>query len=170
MQVTITKKQFNALKPADKDWFSVSFIPQVDVSGGAFASRDVLFNPIELANIFPESGRMKLVQATVWDYADQGFGISLELFGAGHTTLGSVNAAISVADDALRGLKYRGTVTVANTDQADYINSRGITVPCSLYLEAVGRSRSLWVAGIAGGAGTYTAKSWEFTLTFVPGA
>jgi hypothetical protein len=169
MTVRLTKKQFDALKPADKDWYPISFAPVVDVSGGAFASGDVLFNPTEIPNAFPPSGKMKLIQTTAWDYADQGFGITLDFFAGGHAVVGTVNAAISAADDALRGLKYIGTQPIANTDQRDYINSRGITVPSELYLTAAGTSRSLFVVGIAGGAGTYLARSWEFGFIFVPG-
>jgi len=122
----------------------------------AYASGDVLADTQEIASAMPANGGVGIVESIiVLDESDQAQGFDL-LFIEDSTSIGTENAALNIADAAAR--KILGLVSIAAGDYADLVNSRIATkTSVGLIVKAPSSSRSIYVAAISRGTGTYAA-------------
>lgn len=122
----------------------------------AYADGDVLADTQEVASAVPAKGGRAIVESiTVLDEDDQGQAFDL-LFMEDDTSIGTENAALNIADASAR--KILGLVSIASGDYADLINSQmAIKTNVGLVVKALSTSRSLYVAAVSRGTGTYTA-------------
>jgi hypothetical protein len=131
----------------------------------AYADGDVLFDTQEIANAVRNNGDTCILQSVhVLDKADQGVDFELVFLNAA-TSLGTENAAISIADADAEDIIGHFAFT---NDYVDLINSQircegGIGLP----LKAGAATTSLYVAGISKGTGTYGASDILITFGFL---
>jgi hypothetical protein len=127
-----------------------------------YAEGDILSNPVEIANFFTETGGTRILQSVVaLDEDDQGFGFDL-IFLDANNSLGTINAAPSIADVDARAID--GRVALSSADFYDLGGLR-IATRAGIGLPLKGNaSTSIWVAAISRGAGTYTASGIRLKL------
>ena len=132
----------------------------------AYASGDVLAETQEIANAVPTpGGATALHSLMVIDKDDQGQGLDLVFFSA-DVSLGAENAAVSISDaDAVAIL---GIVSVAASDFIDLGGCRVASIKSiGLALRAADASRSIYVAAISRGTGTYSAAGLVLRFGFI---
>lgn len=143
----------------------ITITPTLDTN--AYADGDVLFAPTEVKEAAQAAGGVTMLQSvTAIDASDQGAAFDLLFFNGASVSLGSLNAACSISDaDALF---HMGRVQILSSD---YYDLGGCRVAG---LNAIGRimlplptSRSLYVAGISRGTGTYAASALTLRFGFV---
>ena len=131
----------------------------------AYADGDVLFDTQEIASAVRNSGDSCTLQSIhILDKDDQGIDFELVFFNAA-TSLGTENAAISIADADAEDIIGHFAFT---NDYVDLINSQirsegGI----GLELKAGAATTSLYVAGISKGVGTYSASGILISFGFL---
>jgi hypothetical protein len=123
----------------------------------AYASGDVLAATQELATAVPSNGGHALLHSVVvTDKDDQGQAMDI-VFMRTNVSLGTENAAVSIADNDAD--EILGIVPVSAADFVDLGGVRVATIPgIGLTLEAGASSTSIYVGAISRGAGTYTAS------------
>jgi hypothetical protein len=123
----------------------------------AYATGDVLAATQELASAVPSNGGHALLHSiVVTDKDDQGQAMDI-VFMRTNVSLGTENAAVSIADNDAD--EILGIVPVAAADFIDLGGVRVATIPgIGLTLEAGASSTSIYVGAISRGAGTYTAS------------
>lgn len=142
----------------------VGATPIMDTS--AYASADLLFDPIELVSAFRVPGGNAIIDSvTILDEDDQGVGMTL-VFTTAATTFGTLNSAPNISDTNLRNAV--GHVAVV---AGDYIDVGGAKLACvkniGLPVKAASGATSLYVAGVnAAGAPTFTASGLKFKIGF----
>lgn len=131
-----------------------------------YASGDVLSDTAEVAKAAAvNGGRVRLVSAVVIDEDDQGIALDLVFFST-NVSLGTKNAAVSIADADVRNVL--GHLVIAAGDYVDLINSRVATRSgLDLVLEAVAGSRSVYVSAVTRGTPTHTAAGLRLRLGLV---
>ena len=139
----------------------VTLTASLDTS--AYADGDVLFDTQELTNAVRTSGGVVILQSiTVLDKDDQGAEMDLVFLDA-NTSLGTENAAVTIADADAEDIL--GIVNVST--YTDLVNSQIATVTgIGLEMKA-DASTSLWVAGITRGTPTYTAAGLIIKFAFL---
>lgn len=122
----------------------------------AYASGDVLAATQELIGAVPTPGGHALLHSLVVnDKDDQGQALDL-VFLRSNVSIGTENAAVSIADNDAD--EVLGIVSVAVSDFQDLGGCRIATVPSiGIVLEAASSSTSIYIAAISKGIGTYTA-------------
>jgi hypothetical protein len=142
----------------------ITFTPVLETS--ILADNDVFFVPIEVPQVFNKNLPRVLQSVIVLDKDDQNVDFDLVFFNAS-TTLGTLNAAVSITDTAAENI-IGYVKMVASTDANDLIGSMlyaksGI----GLVMEGLG-SASLWVGGVVrSGTPTFTASGMKIKLGFV---
>lgn len=132
----------------------------------AYAVGDVLAATQEIVNAVPSTGGATALHSLlVLDKDDLGLGLDLVFLDA-NVSIGTENAAVSITDaDAARIL---GVVPVAAGDFVDLGGCRVATLKgIGLALRADIASRSIYVAAISRGTGTYTAAGISLRLGFI---
>ena len=137
-----------------RDWISEC---EVAVDTAVHAAGDVLFLATELTYVTEPNGTSIVESITVTDYDDQGIAFDI-LFLRLPIVIGTLNAPAAFADNLAPNIL--GVVPVAATDSSDVGNSQVATVR-NVGLSVRSSSpdpnhqTSVWIAGIARGAGTY---------------
>ena len=131
----------------------------------AYADGDVLAATQEITHVFDEVGGKGAWQsAVVIDSDDQGAAFDIWLLSS-NVSIGTENAAVSVSD--ANAAYLLGTVSV---EAGDYYDAGGVQVAVKKDLEtpvqAAADSRSLFVACVSRGTGTYTASGVVLRLGF----
>lgn len=147
------------LGPVQRD-----ILPVLDTN--AYGDGDVLFAPVEISDITPGARVPILLQSVfVVDESDQGAAFDLHFYRS-RVTLGSLNGAPSITDADQRA--YQGRVQIASGDYYDMGGSKVADLAnIGKLLASDENSRSLWVAGISRGAGTYAASGLRLRLGFL---
>lgn len=134
---------------------SFNVTPPMD-TGGAYATGDLLFNPIELSNVFALAAATGfLVTLNIIDKDDQGGIMDLVFFSAAPAS-GTLNAACPWSD-----AEMLNQVAAVSIVAADYIDVGGAKTACralALQVRAAASQTSLWMAGISRDSKTYTAS------------
>lgn len=137
-------------------WFDVT--ATVDIAG-AYASGDLLFDPLELEDFFTPLQQTSLVQSLhVLDEGDQAAALDL-LFVTADTSWGTINNAASPTDVIARTIT--GALSVAASDYIDLANSQLAIPQFNPFLVAQQTTsvKSMWVVGISRGSPTYVAAT-----------
>lgn len=126
---------------------------------GAYASGDVLADTQELTDVFRTSGGTGIIHSIlVQDDDDQAQALDIIILDA-NTTIGTENSAVTMADND----DILGSVEVATSDYVDMANSQH-ACKTNVGIVVKGIGRSLYVAAVSRGTGTYTASG--ITLRF----
>lgn len=122
----------------------------------AYISGDVLADTQAISNAFRVAdGRGIIRSIVILDEDDQGEALKL-VFMEDSTSIGTENAPLNIADAAAR--KILGIVEVAAGDYIDLINSQMVVkTGVDLAVKAASGTKSLYVAALSAGTGTYTA-------------
>lgn len=131
-----------------------------------YASGDVMAVTQAIANaVRIDGGQGRIDSITVIDEDDQGQAFDL-LFLSANNSIGTLNAAVSITDANARDIL--GLVSVGSSD---FIDLGGVRIAnlnnIGLVVEAAGGSRSIYVAAISRGTGTYTANGIRLRLGVV---
>lgn len=142
----------------------IPLTPTLDTS--QYDNGDILFQPTEIVGAVRSSGARALLQSVfAIGEDDQGQGFDL-LFFQSAVTFGTINAAPSISDSAARD--FQGRVQIQSSDFYDLGGVRVADVSqLGRLIQAASTTRSIWVAGISRGTGTYTAAGLKFRFGFV---
>jgi len=129
---------------------------ELTLDTAVYADGDLLCQPAELQNVCVENFPSFIYNALILDYDDQGGAIELLFFRSNPGHLGTVNAGISIGD--AQAEEIIGIVPVASGDWTD-IGSQQIADPQfnPIKVRPTDGGTSVWVAGMAGAASTYTS-------------
>lgn len=134
----------------------------------AYADGDVLAATQEITHVFDIDGGTGIWQsAVVIDKDDQGQAFDIWLLGD-DVSIGTENAAVSVSD--ANAAYLLGKVSIAS---GDYYDAGGVRVATKagsdlgFLVQAAADSRSLFVAAVSRGTGTYTASGIVLRLGFL---
>lgn len=132
----------------------------------AYATGDVLAATQEIADVVPSVGDATALHSLViLDKDDQGQGLDIVFLDA-NVPLGTENAAPSITD--ANAAHVLGIVSVAAADFVDLGGCRVATLSgIGLVLQPAADSRSVYVAAISRGTGTYTAAGIDLRLGFI---
>lgn len=132
----------------------------------AYADGDVLVVPQEITEVFEQAGQAKALHSIVLlDEDDQGQALDLLFFNA-DAALGTINEAVSISNADARNII--GAVEIATSEYIDLVNSQMVQKSAlGMVLKAASTSRSLWIAAISRGTGTYTASGIRLKLGFL---
>lgn len=128
----------------------------------AYAKDDVVFAPIEISDVvFSEGDTVLLESVKLIDGDELNKAIDL-IFLKSEVSIGAVNAAASVPS----GAEYLGTVKIAKTEYTD-LGAFSVAEKKNVneIFAAASDAKSLWVAGIAREAITYTSTSGLSLIT-----
>ncbi len=132
------------------------------MNAAANHANDVLADTQEIADAVRGSGGTGILQSIlVQDDDDNGGAIDIVILDT-NTTIGTENAAVSMADND----NILGTVNVLAADFVDMINSQHATKN-NLGIVVEGKSSSLWVAVVMRDAGTVTASGMTLRFGFL---
>lgn len=139
-------------------------LPTLDTS--AYGDGEVMFAPVEVKDITLWPLAPALLQSVqVIDESDQGVGFDL-LFFRTTVSMGSLNGAPSISDADAR--EFQGRVSIAASDFYDLGGVRVANLnSLGLLMKTADASKSLFVAGISRGAGTYAANGIRLRLGFL---
>lgn len=143
----------------------ISATPVMDTN--AYASADLLFDPIELVSAFRVPGGHAIIDSVTLLDEDDNTAAGLTLvFTTASTTFGTLNSAPNISDANLRNVV--GTVAVV---AGDWIDCGGAKVACvrniNLPVKAASGATSLYVAGVNGaGTPTFTASGLKLKIGF----
>lgn len=133
-----------------------------------YADGDVLAATQEVVHVFDVDGGTGIWQsAVVIDKDDQGAAFDIWILGD-NVAIGTENSAVSVSD--ANAAYLQGRVSVA---AGDYYDAGGVQVATKngsdlgYLVEAESDSRSLFVAAVSRGTGTYTASGIVLRLGFL---
>jgi hypothetical protein len=145
----------------------LSLVPTLSTAG-AYADGDVLFAPTEIPLAFPSlGGRLDLLSVSVLDEGAIGLAFDLVFF-TETVSMGSLLDPVSISDADARK-RTGGPVRIAALDYVALGSGSKLAGVGGLgiALQAAANSKSLWVAGIARGAGTFASTSaLRFELGF----
>lgn len=143
-----------------RDGKIVSLTPTLDA--GAYASGDVLFTPVELADVVLDTkGLAYLKTLIVQDMADQKQAIDLLFFQEDPGNIGAANAALAMSDAEFAS--FIGRVSIATGDYVSGNANAEATKFLEMLLAAQTKKRSIWVAGVCrSGTPTYGANGLTF--------
>lgn len=129
----------------------------------AYADNDVLADTQEISGAFRAAGGTITLQSiTVLDESDQGQALDLVFLDAA-VSIGTENGAVGVTDANARSIL--GRVSIGAGDFYDLVGSRVATLyGIGLVLQAQSTDRSLYVAAISRGTGTYAAAGIRLKL------
>ncbi len=134
----------------------------------AYADGDVLFDRQELANVCRHGRPAVLYSLQLIDEDDQGIAIDL-LFLRSDQSIGTENAAFSPSDAVAREILTE--VPILAADYNDYINNQQAIKQLSDTGMGVimqpSSGHSIYVAGVARGAGTFTASGVRLRVGFI---
>lgn len=145
----------------------LALTPTLDTN--IYADGDVLFDTVAISNAAaPSVEFMQVVSVNVLDEDDQGAAFDLVFLDA-LVSLGTVNAAVSVADANARSIL--GRIPIASGDYYDMGGCRIATVRLSgpLALKVAAGATTLYVAGVSRGTGTYTASGLKLKIGIIAG-
>jgi len=155
------KSVIDQTTPGTTDRVTVGGSDVIDVlptlyAAGAVSDGVVLFNPIAITNAARTSGGLLGLQSIeVLDEDDLGLAFDL-IFMDASSNLGTLGSAPNITDANAR--KIIGRVSIATGDYYDLGASRFASVHnVGLMMKSLA-GRDIYVAGIARGAGTYTAN------------
>lgn len=127
-------------------------------------------DPIISGNPQGRGSKSWLTGVAVLDEADQGAAFDI-LFLDSNVSIGTLNQAVTVTDANAR--QILGRLSVGSGDYYDLGDSRfaDVAPPLPMLLKAAAPTagqaiRSLWVAGVSRGTGTYAASSLKLKLRF----
>lgn len=145
-----------------RDGILIELTPTLDTN--AYADGDVLFEPVEIANVALDTkGLATLRTLVVQDMNDQKQAIDLLFFTEDPGDIGAANAALAMSDAEFA--PFIGHIRVA---AADYIsgNANAYATKALEFLAGTKvAKKSLWVAGICrGGTPTYAADGLTFKM------
>lgn len=139
----------------------VSISPTLDTS--AYHSGDVFFTTISLGNIARANDKaIAIRKVTVIDKADQAAADLTLFFFRTNVTFGAVGGAPSISDSDAANLA--GIIKIAT---ADWIDLGGVGVAykeCDMLCLPTSGARTLFVAAITGGTGTYGASDLTINI------
>jgi len=137
--------------------------PVLDTS--AYATGDVLFNPIAIASALKTAGGAgELTSLALLDEDNQGIALDLVFMDTANN-LGTINAAVSISAANARAIL--GIVSIAASDYVALVGSKIATkLNLGLILRTVASSTELYVAGITRGAPTHTVSGIKLKLGF----
>lgn len=139
----------------DVGTFTVTFT----VDTAIYASGDVVANPVEIPLVARLVGQpVHLRSIVLLDKSDQKSILDVVFLNA-NTTLGTLNAAVSVSDTNAETIL--GSVQLVAADYVDLVGSAVATkiVSAMLPMTPAAASKSIWVALISRGTPTYGAAS-----------
>lgn len=143
----------------------VSATPVMDTS--AYASADLLFDPVELVSAFRVPGGNAIIDSVVLNDEDDNTAAGLTLvFTTASTTFGTLNSAPNISDANLRNVV--GHVAIV---AGDWLDCGGAKIACvkniGLPVKAASGATSLYVAGVnAAGTPTFTASGLKLKIGF----
>lgn len=132
--------------------------PVIDTA--IYAANDVLFVPIEIADVSRVGGGNILLNGALALDEDYEAAFAFDLiFLRSNVSLGAINGAVAISDVNAR--EVIGVVKVAATDVEDLVNSRlYFRHDLNVQMQLAAASRSLWVGGILrSGTPTFTAAT-----------
>ena len=136
------------------------------VDTNAYADGDLLADTQEIANAFKYEAGAALVQTvTVLDKDDQGKAMYVVFLNA-NQSLGSENSAPNISDANAEKI-----ICVVPVAEADYVDFGGSKIACvdvgSKEIQAAASTKSLWIALLSGGDGTYAGASIHIKVGLV---
>lgn len=150
----VTYSSDGATVPVSTSGDVITATPTLDTV--AYASGDVLFNPVALTNAARVNGGALILQSlTILDKDDQGAAMDLFMSQA-NNNLGTINTAPNISDTNAENLHYVGQI--AATDWIDLGGCRVATLRnIGLQVEAAAGSRDVFLCAITRGTPTHTA-------------
>ncbi len=136
----------------------------LSMNAAANHANDVLADTQEIASAMRVDGGTGVLHSiVVQDDDDNGGAIDIVILDT-NTTIGTENAAVSMADND----DILGTVSVAASDFVDMINSQHATMSnVGIVVKSLAASKSLYVAVIMRDAGTVTASGMTLRFGFL---
>ena len=134
----------------------------------AYADGDVLADSQKLTNIVGITGGGGLIQCiAVLDLDDQGEALDI-IFLEANVSIGTENAAVSVSD--ANAALIVGQVEVEAADFIDLVNSqRAEKTNLGIPFRCADGQKSLWIAAVSRGTGTYTALGIKLKVGILQG-
>jgi len=140
-------------------------------STGTMAQGVIAVNPIEVKGVVPSHGRSALLKSVTYiDLDDLANACTLVFFKNGLHNLGTLGSAPNITDAEVLANGFLGDVNipapVAKT-KGDFTGSYSQSVNnIDLVIDTSDGSNSIYMAGLANGAGTHTAEGLRIRLGF----
>lgn len=140
-------------------------------STSAMAGGVIAFNPIEVKGVVPTHGGSALLKsATYIDLDDLDNACTLVFFRKGLHDIGALGGAPSITDAELLANGFIGDVNIpakVGKSKGDFTASYSQSVNnIDLVIDTADGSNSIYMAGLANGAGTHSAEGLRIRLGF----
>jgi hypothetical protein len=140
-------------------------------STGPMVQGVIAFNPIEIKGVVPSHGGSALLKSVTYiDLDDLANACTLVFFRKGTHDIGTLGAAPSINDARLLENGFIGDVNIpapVTKTHGDFTNSYSQSVNnIDLVIDTADGSNSIYMAGLANGAGTHSADGLRIRLGF----
>lgn len=142
-----------------------------DCSTGVMAQGVVAFNPIEIKGVVQTHGGSALLKSVTYiDLDDLANACTLVFFRKGTHNVGTLGSAPNITDAQLLENGFIGDVNIpapVTKTKGDFVGSYAQSVNnIDLVIDTADGSNSIYMAGLANGAGTHSANGLRIRLGF----
>lgn len=145
-----------------RDGQQITLTPTLDA--GAYAAGDVLFTPVEIADVVLDTkGLATLRTLVVQDMVEAKQAIDLLLFESDPGDIGAANAALAMSDAEFA--PFLGHISIATGDYISGNANAYATKNMEFVARAKATKKSLWIAGVCrSGTPTYGVSGLTFKM------